>query len=122
MAASDPQNTSSASRRYAITAAPFVIGAIALYNWVISPHIGYLHAMQRLEPVMGRMADELDAVAGTLNEKLSTMRALRSELAKAREGLFSPEASAAFLRDLQALVETTGCRMTEADFTREKDE
>jgi hypothetical protein len=103
-------------------AAPFVIGTVALCNWVIAPHVGYLHAMQRLEPVMGKMAEELDAVAGSLEEKLPTMRTLKSELAKVQEGLFSPEESKAFLRDLQTLVETTGCVMTKADFTWEEGE
>lgn len=71
---------------------------------------------------MDRMAEELDAVSGSLEEKLSTMRTLRSELARVREGLFSPEASAAFLRELQSLVESTGCITTEADFAREKED
>jgi hypothetical protein len=121
MATKDRKDPLSASRRHALTAAPFVLAAAALYNWVIAPHVGYLHAMQRLEPVMDRMADELDAVSGSLDERLSTMRTLRGELAKVQEGLFGPEESEAFLRGLQALVETTGCAMTEADFTQEKE-
>jgi len=116
----DPKSQSSISRRCALTAAPFVIGAAALYNWVISPHIGYLCAVQRLEPVMGKMVEELDAVEGSIEEKLSTMRTLRGELEDVREGLFSPEESQAFLRDLQALVDATGCVMTEAEFAREE--
>jgi hypothetical protein len=102
-------------------AAPFVIAVAALYNWVISPHVGYLHAMQRLEPVMGRMAEEVDTVCGSLEEKLSTMRTLRGELAHLDGGLFTPEEAKAFLHDLQALVEKTGCVMTAADFARDKD-
>ena len=48
----NPRTQLSASRRYALTTAPFVIAAAALCNWVVWPHVGYLHAMQRLEPVM----------------------------------------------------------------------
>jgi len=117
----DHNEQSGKPRRYALTAAPFVIAVAALYNWVISPHVGYLHAMQRLKPVMERMAEELDAVCGSLDEKLSTMRAMRGELAKVEEGLFTPEQSKAFLHNLQALVEESGCVVTTVDFTREKD-
>ncbi len=117
----DPKERSSASRRYALAAAPFVIGAVALYNWVISPHVGYLHAMQRLEPVMGRVAGELDAISEGLADKLSTLRTLQTSLAKTREGLFTADESTMFLRDLQTLVETTGCVMIAADFTRDEE-
>ncbi|HOV76817.1 MAG TPA: hypothetical protein PLS24_02215 [Sedimentisphaerales bacterium] len=70
-----------------MTTALFVIAAAALYNWVFSPHIGYLRAMQRLEPVMDKMAEELDTVAEGLDGKLANMRALRSDLSKLQEGL-----------------------------------
>jgi hypothetical protein len=121
MVAREPKDQSSASRRYALTAAPFILGAAALFNWVVSPHVGYLHAMQRLEPVMGRMAEELDAISGNLDEKLATMRTLRNELTQVRQGLFTPDEARTFLHDLQTLVEATGCVMTEADFTQEED-
>lgn len=104
-----------------MAAAPLIIGAVALYNWTISPHVGYLHAMQRLQPVMGRMAEELDAIHGTLEEKRSTMRSLQRDLGRTRDGLFTPEESTAFLRSLQALAESTGCTMVGADFTVEEE-
>ncbi len=115
----NPRTQLSASRRYALTTAPFVIAAAALCNWVVWPHVGYLHAMQRLEPVMGKMAEELDTVAEGLDEKLANMRTLRSDLARLQEGLFTREESQAFLHDLQSLVEATGCVVTEANFTRD---
>lgn len=119
--ARDPKERCSTSRRCALGAAPFVIGAVALYNWVVSPHIGYLRAMQRLEPVMDRMAEELGTASEGLSDKLATLRTLRSRLDKTREGLFAVDESTAFLRDLQALVETTGCVMIAADFTRDEE-
>jgi len=103
-------------------AAPFLIGVVAFYNWVLSPHLGYLHAMQRLEPVMTRMAEELDAADGTRDEKLATMRGLRTELARVREGLFTPQESKAFMQDLPMLVGKTGCTMGTVDFTRDAPE
>jgi hypothetical protein len=117
----DRSHKSAGSARRALTAAPFVIGAMALYNWAISPHVGYLHAMQRLEPVMDRMVEELNVVGETLEEKRSTMRNLRAELATVREGVFTREQSKAFVHDLQTLVGKAGCVMVAADFTCDKD-
>lgn len=102
-----------------MTAAPFILGVIALYNWMIAPHVGYLHAMQRLEPVLGRMAGELDAVSGGLDEKLSRMQAVRRELETVREGLFTREESRVFAHDLQALVGRAGCTLVAIGFTCE---
>ena len=104
--ANDPKSQSSPSRRYALTAAPFVIGAAALYNWVISPHVGYLHAVQRLEPVMGKMAEELDAVRREYRgEALDDADPAGRTAKRSRKGSSVPEESKTFLRDLQALVD-----------------
>jgi hypothetical protein len=115
----DRSHSTSAPRRYALTAAPFLIGAAALYNWVVSPHVGYLHAMQRLEPVITRMAEELDAVDETRDEKLSTMRGLRAELANVQEGLFTSQEAKAFTQDLPMVVGKTGCAIGAVDFSKD---
>jgi hypothetical protein len=115
--ATDRSHKVLASRRYALTAALFLIGVVALYNWVISPHVGYLHAVQRLEPVVTRMAEELDAVGSARDEKLATMRGLRAELARVREGLFMPQEAKAFIQDLPTIVADAGCLIGAADFS-----
>ena len=97
--------------------APFVIGTVALYNWVISPHVGYLHAMQRLEPVLSTMAEAASRVSGTLGEKHASLRALQRELAESQSGLFPYEESKLFIHDLQDLVETAGCTVMAVDVT-----
>lgn len=121
MAATDSTNRFSRPRRYAWMIAPFVIGAAAIYNWVISPHVGYLHAMQRLEPVMDRMADEVGRVSGALDEKRSGLRAMQRELAESRRQLFTQDESRRFIHDLQDLVENAGCAVIAVDFTGDDD-
>ena len=44
--------------RNASSAALLAIGVLALYNWVLAPHVGYLHAVQRLGPVVDRVTEE----------------------------------------------------------------
>ncbi|MBP7052644.1 MAG: hypothetical protein KBE65_16655 [Phycisphaerae bacterium] len=112
----DRNHESTGSGKRALTVAPFVIGAVALYNWAISPHVGYLHAMHRLEPVVDRMAEELNVVGETLEQKRSLLRSLRAELATVREGVHAREQAKAFVHDLQVLVGKAGCVTTAADF------
>lgn len=111
-------NTLNRSKRYALSLAPILIGAIALYNWVISPHVGYLHAMRRLEPMVDQMVEHRQRICGTLDAELHKLRALQRELAGAREKFFPREECKAFVHSLQSLVEQAGCTLIMAEFTR----
>ncbi len=101
--------------RHASSAAVIVIGAIALYNWVLASHVGYLHAMQKLEAAVGSIAEEKDRVGGTLKAKIGQWRSLRQELAELEDGVFTTQEAQAFLRGLLLLVEETGCTVVVAD-------
>jgi hypothetical protein len=109
------------SKRYVLSLAPILIGAIALYNWVISPHVGYLYAMQRLDPIVDQMVEQKQRIGNTLDAEHHKLRALQRELAGAREKLFLREESKAFVHNLQSLVEQAGCTLIMAEFTRGED-
>jgi hypothetical protein len=105
------------SMRSALSTALLIIGAIAVCNWVAWPYVGYLHAVQQLEPVVGQMAEEKDRIHGNLDTKLLQARAMERELADIRAGLFRGAEVAEFFRNLPMLVEQTGCLIVLADFT-----
>lgn len=103
--------------RNASSAALLAIGVLALYNWVLAPHIGYLHAVQRLAPVVGRVTEERERICSTLDGKVSQWRTLQQDKAKLDEGVFTGEQAKAFVRGLLPLVEETGCAVIRADFS-----
>lgn len=107
------------SKRYALLAAGFVIALAAAYNWVIAPHLGYLHAMERLEPAVNTMAGELGRISDTLDERWSRLRRLRRELAESRMQCFTAEECRRFMQALQDRVEEAGCLTVAVDFTRD---
>jgi hypothetical protein len=92
------------------------IGVLALYNWVLAPHVGYLHAVQRLGPVVDRVTQERERICSTLDEKVGRWRTLQQELAELDEGVFTPDRATTFVRGLLPLVEETGCTVVRADF------
>jgi hypothetical protein len=92
---------------------------VVLYNWIVCPHLGYLHAMQRLEPVLSHVADKLDMMSGVRDEKLSRLRMLERQLAEVQTGFFTAGEARQFIHDLQDLVETAGCTLATAVFTQE---
>ena len=102
--------------RNASSAALLVIGVLALYNWVLAPHVGYLHAVQRLGPVVGRVTQERERICSTLEGKVGRWRTLQQDKAELEEGVFAVEQAKAFARGLLPLVEETGCAVLRADF------
>jgi hypothetical protein len=102
--------------RHASSAALLAIGVLALYNWVLAPHVGYLHAVQRLGPVVGRVTQERERICSTLDGKVGQWRTLQQDKAKLDEGVFTVEQAKAFARGLLPVVEETGCAVIRADF------
>jgi hypothetical protein len=94
-----------------------VIGAVAMYNWVVSPHVAYLHAVQQLEPAVERMAAENERIRRSLGPDIRRLQSVRRERAGVQEGLFADTELIALIRNLPALVEQTGCTVVVADFT-----
>lgn len=113
----DRNSTIGRPMRSAGPAALLIIGVLAVCNWVAGPYVGYLRAVQQLEPVVGQMAEEKDRIHGNLGLKFRQMRTMQQELADIRAGLFSRGEAGEFLRNLPALVEQTGCIIVLADFT-----
>jgi hypothetical protein len=102
--------------RNASSAALIVIGVLALYNWVLTPHLGYLHAMQKYGAVVGCVAQEKNRIADTLEAKVSQWHTLQRDLAELEDGVFTADQAKTFVRSLLPLVEETGCTVVMADF------
>ncbi len=109
------------STRGAFSIALFAIGAAAMYNWVLWPHVGYLRAVQRYQPIVDKMAGQTGMINATLDRKRQQLRAEQRELAGIHESLFSSTEAKAFLGSLQSFVEQTGCKVIAADFTSPSD-
>lgn len=103
--------------RNASSAALIVIGGLALYNWVLTPHLGYLHAMQKYGAVVDGVTQEKNRIADTLEVKVSQWHRLQRELAELEAGVFTADQAKTFVRSLLPLVEETGCAVVTADFT-----
>jgi hypothetical protein len=112
----DPIRRYPKAARSASSVALLAIGVLALYNWVLAPHVGYLHAVQRLGPVVGRVTQERERICRTLDGKVEQWRTLQQDKAELEEGVFTVEQAKAFVRGLLPLVEETGCVVLRADF------
>ncbi len=117
----EPHNFLGRSARNAWSGALLIIGVIAMYRWVVSPHVAYLQAVQRLAPAVDRMAAEDDRIRRSLGPDLRDLQSVRRERADAQEGLFTDAEFTVLIRNLPAVVEQTGCTVVVADFTEGSD-
>ena len=98
------------------SAALLLVGVLVAYGWILAPHLNCLHAMQKLEVAVGRVSEEKERIAGTLEAKVRQRHALQEELAQCQQGVFPADQARTFLRSLLPLVEETGCTVVTADF------
>lgn len=104
------------SKRSVLSIALMAIGAAAMYNWILSPHVGYLRAVQRYQPIVDQVARETGVIGKTLDTKRQRLRSMQRELAGIHESLFTDAEAKAFLNSLQPFVERTGCVVAAANF------
>lgn len=107
------------SSRKAISVALVLIVAIAMYNWIVAPHVAYLRAVQRYEPVVVNIAKEntvIDVAVRTRKKKLEELHLQFEEL---RATLFTLQEVKEFFGGLQALCEEAGCPMISLNFLAE---
>jgi hypothetical protein len=101
--------------RHASSAALVLLGVVALYNWILAPQVGCLHAMQELGAMMERVAAEKERLDGTLETKVRQWQSLQRERTELEEGVFTTDGARAFLQGLLPLVEEVGCTIVLAD-------
>jgi hypothetical protein len=97
------------SSRNAISAALILIVVIAMYSWIVEPHVKYLYAVQRYEPVLDSVARQSEAMREAIKIKQEKTEELKQEFAQLQGTLFTAEKAKEFFSDLQVISEETGC-------------
>jgi len=98
----------SASRN-AISAALVVIVAIAVYNWIVAPHVTHLHAVQQYEFVVDDVVKKNKILSSAVRTKKKKLEQLHEEFAQLQGSLFTADKAKEFFSDLQAISVQAGC-------------
>lgn len=86
-----------------------VIGAIAGYGWIISPHISYLQAAEQYERVTETHLRLNNIMTGDINAKKKNLIGLQESFAKLRSRLFSPTEAKEFFSNIQIVANRVNC-------------
>jgi len=97
------------STRHTVSVSLIVIAALAMYNWLVTPHADYLSAAQGYESVMDNVVEKNKTISNIVNIKRKKLQELREKSAQLQSILFTPDQAREFFSDLQAVSEETGC-------------
>jgi len=97
------------SSRNSVFAALIVIAGVAMYNWIVSPHVTYLYAAQKYDSAVGKIVEKNKAITRELDGKKKELGKLRDQYSQRLGLLFTPDEAKEFFGDLQTIPEETGC-------------
>lgn len=97
------------STRHTVSVSLIVIAALAMYNWLVTPHADYLSAAQGYESVMDNVVEKNKTISNIVNIKRKKLQELSEKSAQLQSILFTPDQAREFFSDLQAVSEETGC-------------
>jgi hypothetical protein len=97
------------STRNTVFTALIIIATIAMYNWIVAPHVTYLFAVQHYESVINKVVEKNKVIGREVKAKTKNLEAINHQLASARSALFTPDETKAFFSDLQVVSEDAGC-------------
>ena len=97
------------STRNTVFGALIIIAAVAIYNWIVDPHVGYLHAAQQYAVVVSKAEEKNKNAVREIKAKTKQLEKLYAQLTEVRGALYTPDETKAFFSDLQAISEEAGC-------------
>ena len=101
------------SSAWALFAALVVIAGVAMYRWIVSPHMTYLMAVERYEPVVNQVIQEKRTLRDTLEARRQMLDQMKGQFEDLQHRLFSPEQAHTFFSDLERMARDCSCVIDE---------
>jgi hypothetical protein len=105
------------SHKTALFASLVVIGAIAVYNWIVAPHRNYLLAAQRYESIVTALEKKNQIISNNLKIKKLELKELEDKFKHVQAIAFNPLEARAFFSSIKAVCEEVGCKMHSLTFS-----
>lgn len=109
---------SSRSSRNVMLMALVLIGAVAAYNWIITPHLNYLQAAQRYELTAENHAKKNKIVSSKVEAEKKELAQLRDRLKQVSARLFDPQSADKFFSGIQTIAQTENCQIYSSQFSK----
>lgn len=95
--------------RYSISTVLVVIVTIAVYSWIVAPHVNHLFAVQRYESVVDEAIKKNKIYSSTIGTKKKKLGKLGEQFTQLQSSMFMMNEAKEFFSDLQAISEQAKC-------------
>ena len=95
--------------RNSISAALVLIVTIAVYSWIVAPHVTQLFAVQRYESVVDDIVKKNKILSSAIRTKKKRLEKLGEQFTQLQSSLFMMNEAKEFFSDLQAISEQEKC-------------
>jgi len=100
----------------ALFGALLLVGLLAAYAWVLSPHVAFLRASHQYERAMHMHVSASDTVNDDLADQRGTLQTLRAERTAFSDSAFSPAGAKRFHNELQTWCRQAGLEVISLGF------
>ena len=96
-----------------------LIGALALYSWIVAPHVAYLRAVQKYEPILDDIVKEKDLLQDQLVRRRGMLEKINKQFDELSGTLFTYADARDLPQEFAAVAEQYECRIATVDFSDE---
>ena len=88
----------SRSTRYTVSASLIVIALLAMYNWLVAPHVDYLSVVQGYESIMTNLVNKNNLIGNKVKVKRKKLQELQEKSAQLQSTLFTSDKAREFFK------------------------
>jgi hypothetical protein len=92
-----------------VFAALIVIAVVAMYKWIVTPHINCLFAAEQYDSAMDGVAQKNEDIVREIKVESKKLEKLSQQFVQSGDKLFTPDQVKEFFGALQAILEDAGC-------------
>ncbi|MCH8216494.1 MAG: hypothetical protein IH892_06945 [Planctomycetes bacterium] len=96
-----------------------LVAAVAMYSWIVAPHVDYLRAVQNYEPVLDDIAREKDELQDLVVRRREMLDQINKKLDDLSGTLFTYAQARDLPQEFAAVAEQYGCWVTAVDLSDE---
>ncbi len=101
--------------RNAVYLAVLVIAGIAMYGWIVSPHVQYLQAVQKYRPAVDKIIGKQQDIKKALVTRRVLLERLRREFDAVSNTMHTAEQMQQLFGELGTVAEQYGCSLARID-------
>jgi len=86
-----------------------VIAVVAMYKWIVTPHINCLFAAEQYDSAMDGVAQKNEDIVREIKVESKKLEKLSQQFVQCGDKLFTPDQAKELFSALQAILEDAGC-------------